>query len=362
MKCTEEKPGCRRCVRLRLDCQYEFKLLWEEDALQRNIVHGRAGVWSRSGRSIPPIPGSQHYPKEQFYTVSTKDLPVDWTFVNFFQNDFANGDALRRLERDEMSPDQNIESEDYLFQELSLRERAQELLGAIQTPEEVDEEIERTASADLAQAEVSVVNEGPGIFSLSLSPLSSLYSLSYMPGTALEDMDAQLFSYYIHELSPKCSTSLDLNPYLNVLLPIAYHFEPLRHSLLAASACQLRLTNGDRQYEVHSLRHRSKAMRGLRRHLDHERMDWKSLATMVMFCFRDITDGCEPSWITHLKMGMRMLKDLRCTTNTDADLKNFCEMYFVGHEVMGRTAWADETVTEHYHWEKDEYYEEVGTQ
>jgi hypothetical protein len=342
-------------VRLRLDCGYEFKLLWEEDALQRKIVHGRAGVWSRAGKSIPPIPGSQHYPTGNFIAVTTGHLPFGWKFVNFSLHDFAHGNALRRLERDEIYEDRNVgENEEYAVQVSSLTEKAQELLGAIQSPEEADEEIERNDSWDLAYTEVAY--DTLETYSI---PLPSLY---YMPGTALEDMDAQLFSYYIHELSPKCSISLDLNPYLNVLLPIAYNFEPLRHSLLAASACQLRLTNGDRQYEVHSLRHRSKAMRGLRRHLDREQMDWKSLATMVMFCFRDITDGCEPSWITHLKMGMRVLKDLRCTTETDADLKNFCEMYFVGHEVMGRTAWDNEMATEHYQWEKDEYYEEVDTQ
>ena len=53
VRCTEERPDCRRCTRLDLGCRYEIRLLWAEDARQRGIVHGREGVWSkRSSRSI----------------------------------------------------------------------------------------------------------------------------------------------------------------------------------------------------------------------------------------------------------------------------------------------------------------------
>lgn len=91
-------------------------------------------------------------------------------------------------------------------------------------------------------------------------------------------------------------------------------------------------------------------------------MDWKSLATIVMFCFRDVTDGCEPSWITHLNMGLRMLKGLKCDTRTDADLRGFCEIYLVAHEVMGRTAWGrDNGLVEAHHWEMNEKYHQVCT-
>ena len=90
-------------------------------------------------------------------------------------------------------------------------------------------------------------------------------------------------------------------------------------------------------------------------------MDWQSLATMVMFCFRDITDGCEPSWITHLKMGLRMLRELNCVKRTDTELRKFCEIYFVAHEVMGRTAWEDDGgPVDVYEWDEDESYQEVS--
>ena len=173
-------------------------------------------------------------------------------------------------------------------------------------------------------------------------------------------IETQLLEYYVYSLAPKCSLSIDLNPYLDVLLPVACEFAPLRHTLLAASACQLYHISGENSFQVQSLRHRSKAIRGLNEHLARQKMDWQSLATMVMFCFRDITDGCEPSWITHLNMGLRMLRELKCGTRTDADLRSFCEIYFVAHEVMGRTAWENEDAkADVYEWERDEGYQEV---
>jgi len=56
-----------------------------------------------------------------------------------------------------------------------------------------------------------------------------------------------------------------------------------------------------------------------------------------------------------------MLKQLGITTKVDTDLKSFCEMYFVAHEVMGRTAWmAGESVFEDYTWAVDKLDEVSG--
>lgn len=47
LQCTEEKPICSRCTRLKLDCEYGLRLLWKEDAEQRNISLGREGMKPR---------------------------------------------------------------------------------------------------------------------------------------------------------------------------------------------------------------------------------------------------------------------------------------------------------------------------
>jgi hypothetical protein len=356
VKCSEEKPHCRRCVRLQLACVYESKLLWEDDAEKRGIAHGRTGVWSKHG----PKSTTRERPFEvslvqtsAFVNSTCVSEQASWSFVNHCVGDFVNGMPQSLVDDDEdaerLGKTVEIWNIANTFQTHESDLSFEMALGAgpvLQSYDDVDEEFGLPAYVDPLS-----------------TPWINIPIARTIPLFTLTNTEPYLLDYYINYLAPKCSLSTALNPYLDVLLPIAYEFAPLRHTLLAASACQLYHFSGDRTFEVQSLRHRSKAISGLNRHLGTTKMDWKSLATMVMFCFRDITDGCEPSWITHLQMGLRMLRELRCNTSTDANLRDFCEIYFVAHEVMGRTAWEAKTEdVDVYDWKEDDAYREVREQ
>ncbi|ETN36914.1 uncharacterized protein HMPREF1541_07901 [Cyphellophora europaea CBS 101466] len=280
VRCPEERPACARCSRLGHECLYETKLLWEDDAAQRNIAHGRAKetVWSHKTVAAENNTGSSTTYQYQFLNTTVAD----------FQSDPLSN-----------SPESEHEEE-----------------------EDDIEEVTRQAT-------------------WSCIPVP--------PHSPYHGSDAFLLDYYINELSPKCSLSSSNNPYLYTLLPVAAEFAPLRHALLAAAANELRLQQHI-QYEKPSLNLRDAAIKGLRTHLQSQRMDWKSLAVMLMFCFFDISDGCAPSWMTHLRMGLRMLQALRTETSTDHGLKAFCEIYFVAHDVMGQTAWDDSTLAVDHVW------------
>lgn len=56
-------------------------------------------------------------------------------------------------------------------------------------------------------------------------------------------------------------------------------------------------------------------------------------------------------------MGMRMLSDLETQTRTDDDLKRFCEIYFVTHDVMARTGLDGEEHVENYRWSGADHQE-----
>lgn len=114
------------------------------------------------------------------------------------------------------------------------------------------------------------------------SPLSLILAHSPYHG-----INKTLLEYYIHVLSPQCSLSETNNPYINVLLPVAYEFDPLRSALLAAAANHLRL-HDDLRFERHALELKTAAIKGLRNHLRTNAMDWQSLATTLMFCFYDV--------------------------------------------------------------------------
>jgi hypothetical protein len=349
VKCTEEKPRCRRCERLKLRCDYGFMLLWEEDAVQRGIVHGRAGVWSRGGKKSGPAHRQfDDHPWIETILASVTGLN-DSEFINFGVEDFANGmpQALCDDERRHGTFLHTAQSADVTsrFRYPSLPSSEDKLSGA------------------LAYHDANGADEEYGMPPDRCSASSHRNDLHITPAIAtlvLTDSETLLLDYYVHSLAPKCSLSIDLNPYLEVLLPIACEFAPLRHTLLAASACQLFHSSDQKIHEVQSLRHRSKAIRGLSEHLGQGKIDWQSLATMAMFCFRDITDGCEPTWIMHLQMGLRMLRELKCNAKTDIGLRQFCEMYLVAHEVMGRTAWSHvDGELDEYEWEKNEGYHQV---
>lgn len=289
VRCSEERPSCLRCQRLRLECDYQIKLLWEDDAQERKIAHGRV----RAPASIRVVGRSS----EQ----SSTNQVSRYEFLNTTLADY-----------------------EARFWPTPLT------IG-------VDEEEEGEEDDDDDGDVEEVVRE------------TEFACIPVPPHSPYLGSDAFLLDYYISELSPKCSLSSTNNPYLYTLLPVAFEFEPLRHALLAAAANELRLQQ-HAQFENLSLKLRDAAIRGLRAHLQTTEMDWKSLAVLLMFCFYDISDGCAPSWITHLKMGLKMLDTLRANSRTDANLKALCEIYFVAHEVMGQTAWEDPSPTRDLLW------------
>jgi hypothetical protein len=160
------------------------------------------------------------------------------------------------------------------------------------------------------------------------------------------DYDPTLLSYYEAVI---CSSSTLLddaqnNPYRHLILPMAMRSEGLYHATLAVSAQTLRLM--DSKYRVAALKHGQKAMRSLIRILQHG--IWTDieideiLGLALMLCWFEITDGCRPSWVTHLK-GIRALssrcKELSTSLSShSASLYRFFNRYFAFHLVLARTA------------------------
>jgi len=270
------------------------------------MVHGRAGVWSRHGRKIEPLPGSLGFSDDRENLIWIPLSPrEDWEFTNFLPEDFVDGLPPGLLE-------EGLLSDEYLTTTAAeLQESHVELPEGDHSILQHGRNLFETTNSSVSRGMDAGV--APGRIP-HLSPLSTPWAFSAdlqtsllpsLPIISVSDADAQLLCYYIYDLSPKCSLNAHLNPYLNVLLPVAYEFEPLRHTLLAASACQLYHFSGNRQHELHSLRHRSKAIRGLNEHLSKERMDWKSLATMVMFCFRDVCSSF--SYVSYADTGRSLM-------------------------------------------------------
>ncbi|KAL2832543.1 fungal-specific transcription factor domain-containing protein [Aspergillus cavernicola] len=161
-------------------------------------------------------------------------------------------------------------------------------------------------------------------------PSSAYHPLHTFPYT-----DGYLLDYFITGISPSCSLSASHNPYISLVIPLCFVSVTLRNALLAVAANQLCLL-GHSQFTKQACHYKQKALQGLRQEISTGFPDEGTVAAVLMLCFQDISDGCSPSWITHLRGGLQLID---CNTHqTSPSLWNFFRMYFVAHDIMSRTA------------------------
>jgi len=321
-KCTEEHPRCNRCVKLGLECEYGLRLLWKDDAVQRNISLGREGKWRKSGQKHET---SRSDPGRLYEPVDLGSYIGEWIFLNFTEDDFH----------------QSIDNQD---------------------------EVDANSSADREELPVnsgSLIPVPSGTMSTALDS-EDIEQLCFMPpgsfiSSTLSSVDSNLFSYFVLSICPSCSLSPSQNPYLFYLTPMSFEYPVLRSALLAASANQLRLL-GDRRFERDAWSHKAKAIRGVQEAIDSGVVDVGVVATILMLCFYDISDGCNPSWVTHLRGGMVLLdrvSEAESSQTRDRNLLSFLRMYFVAHDIMSRTACDEDILNHTYQWTEDTDIDEI---
>lgn len=162
------------------------------------------------------------------------------------------------------------------------------------------------------------------------------------------EYDSSLMSYY-ETVICSSSTLLDNarhNPYRSVFIPMAMVSDGLYHATLAISAQTLRLS--DPKYRFAALKHGQKAIQALirilKRGINSEADMDELLGLALMLCWYEITDGCRPSWVTHLN-GIRAIS-ARCRkpsplgpeSSRSSHLRQFFNQYFAFHLVLARTA------------------------
>ncbi|KAN0099341.1 Fungal specific transcription factor domain containing protein [Hyaloscypha variabilis] len=330
IQCTEEKPSCRRCIRLGLGCEYGIRLLWREDAAQRNISLGREGKWSKKSK----MKISKSEPGGRYQPIDLRPYMGMWVFLNASKENFE----LHRRH-------------DLGDEKTAVGEREDENPPALRN---------ETLEMVISQPDgILPINE---ILSLEGSPMMSRFSFDTF--SAFSSIEGNLFSYFVNSIGPSCSLSPSQNPYLAYLTPMSFQFPALRDALIAASANQLRLLN-DKRFEREALSYKNKAIRAVQRAIDAEEIDVGIVATVLMLCFYDISDGCNRSWVAHLRGGISLLDKLSGYTttyrgsNTEDSLHAFLRMYFVAHEIMSRTACEEDIAGQVYEWAEHEALDEI---
>ncbi|KAL5364845.1 fungal-specific transcription factor domain-containing protein [Aspergillus floccosus] len=304
VQCTEEQPRCRRCERLNLECQRGLRLVFREDAMQRGISFGRKGRWSKRDtgcNDAVSIPDTV----EDFCSVPLDEYIGRWVFLNSSTVDFAKGSL-----------------EPY---------------------------------PDVAHGEISLTSIPAQNEDLSLVPTSLGHPLA-----AYSAVEQYLLNYFIEGIGPSCSLSALDNPYISHITPLAFEDDTLRYALLAVAGNQLRLL-GDTRFQRETLLYKNRALTGLQRGIAQGFIDDGPTATILMLCFHDISDECDPSWVTHLQAGLELVyrRPARCVGSET--LHRFFTMYFVAHDIMSRTASGaqERQETGSYTWSEMEDIDEI---
>lgn len=292
----EQQPVCEKCLKSHSACHYNVRLVWKDESSKRGICHGREGVWSKKGKG--PTKG----------TPAGDDVPTRFPVQNALH--FVNttyDDMILYHGSDSSDTSLNLDEHEGTVVELD------------------SEGYEITAAED--------VHNGPVPKALSLVPVSRRH-----------DGDSMLLSYFESVI---CSSSTFLddwsNPYRHVLLPMALQSQGLFHATLAISANTLRLTSPT--YAVIALEHQREALKHLIRLINAENKDTKTLdeilGLVLMLCWFDISDGCRPSWIKHLRGFRGLLAQHQHVVRTDGfharGLERFFTQYFLFHLVLAKT-------------------------
>lgn len=305
VRCSREQPHCARCRRLKLPCSYEMRLLWQEDAIRRGISLGREGTWSK-GRKTKSKRDKQ---EERFFmpVLNVEAIFLNTTYSHFEQH---RGEGLE--------------------------------------PRDVHA---ATLNAGLETCSKSMCTDDSEESSITLRR-------SLLPFMFPSHESSYLFDYFVSNICPSCSLSPTYNPYLYYITPMSFTYPPLHNAILSVSANQLRLLS-HRRFEKDAWWYKTKTLEGLQESISSGDIGWPFIATILMLCFYDIADGCNESWMTHLKSGLQIMEQVSCDFTESQQLRKFCLMYFVAHNIMGHTAGTLQIADGQYAWLEDDCMEEI---
>lgn len=151
--------------------------------------------------------------------------------------------------------------------------------------------------------------------------------------------------YFIDESISKIHS--DLNPYLYLIVPLAFKHEIVMDAVMATSSYHLYLSGVDKSFENISDFYSNKSIKQLS-DLIREKQCLRSLywddvlATVLMLCFKEISANSDSRniWMIYLNYAKYLVKVVN-SLNITSPLSKFFARYFITHEVMGHTALLD---------------------
>ncbi|KAG2733246.1 hypothetical protein G9P44_004236 [Scheffersomyces stipitis] len=402
VKCDEFHPRCKNCVRLKLNCNYGVKLLWEDEAIAKGISFGRSKQnkiirqQSRRGNLLP------NEKKQLTLTEMLRNNKnIKWVksgtdsynlFLNTTYEDFNK--IFDMVTRDDLElkkynmPHKNtnviisVNDNAHTSNNITVSPASELVVNnhdifmdLAEHAHGYDQMFESPSSSSSTSLIIgnpygsnhSNNSHNPIEFSFNLDHFfcrTFTSTFNFFNDEFYKDnikLESEIFNYFVNGICPGCvcypkksngasgmipapvtQINPDLNPYLYLVVPLAQRSPIVYKTLVSVASRQLSLL-GNSKFDTLSENYTSEVLKALPLLIKEKQMEksnnWDEvLATVLMLCFADISSSCGASWLIHLNGAKEFLKVSSIRSNITPVAKFFIR-YFVTHEVMGETAW-----------------------
>lgn len=341
VKCDETRPICLRCNKLKISCEYQgLSLTWEDEANQRGITFGRSlEARAKNNRNLKVV-------KNEVDHKSIVKRRLQYLYINVTPSEFdllLNG---KQISLDNKNADLYFTNffEEKLIPILKINNSASIKYDAFDF---IFDNI-----TPLSFEDIFLESFAPfPITQLVNVPEPSIEQCNF----ALSQLERDLVTYFIEKIGPDCvcceikpNNSLnsyiapELNPYLYLIIPLAFKSPLVMKTIVATSATQLALLGFKEYREIaqkYLIEVTSEIIKLIEMKSDNDGWD-DVFAIIIMLCFVEISANCNNSWLALLNYAKNVLKESsKVKEKILSPLGKFFVRYFISHEVMGETAW-----------------------
>ncbi|KAE8408699.1 fungal-specific transcription factor domain-containing protein [Aspergillus pseudonomiae] len=159
----------------------------------------------------------------------------------------------------------------------------------------------------------------------------------------MPDMDNVCLSFY-HSVMCTVGVTVDdehFNPLRSTVMRLVFRTETAYYAVLMASAHYLRSVES--RFELMEIQIRSRVLRGLRRALMKDKLDWEDLLVPTIFlCSSAISSSCDGSWAKHLACFQLIVKEMARGHRKAPPMPQFFISYFSAHLVLAKSVFSIE--------------------
>ncbi|KAK7415741.1 hypothetical protein QQX98_005654 [Neonectria punicea] len=322
IRCDEAKPSCGACTaRGYADCSFLLVLKWEADYRHVGRAFGRAGVWSKAGRS----------PSQQ---------PSVACRSEFCRIPYVHQSGFLNLSVFDFEEEREDGDEDQLFPLLTSSHYSSPRSGK--------------AVPHIESALIPRHLNDPLLDNLQL-------------------VDPHLVSYYVHQVCPLTVPSATYaagSPFSALLFPFALSSSStaLMHAVLGLAASHR--ARFDKSFNPVAFNYSRAALRSLRISLASKTsmevaVDPETLVLMMVLCQTELIKDGDSNWVIHLRGARNLLSFRRrqlqlSSTESEVSTRQhenpwehvvvFAERFFAFCDVMGRTACGEEPIFGNDFW------------